>query len=289
MTRCQLRSRRVDRQAAETRSKPAIFSAAPWRSACSDTLGVQEMQSVAWYVRRLRAMSASEIGWRVKSAIRDATDPYRIRFQLYPRTANTASVALGGAPRWCPVPLGDWRDLAPDDPETRWRSRLIDRADAIVAHRLSFFDLENADLGHPIDWHRDYSSGHTNPRTRLKFSPSIDYRDHVKVGDAKVVWEPNRHHQLVLLGRAYRATGNTRYAAAIVEQLESWIDDCPYGFGMNWRSPLELAVRLVNWVWAVDLIADSSALTPALTARLFRTVALHVWDIARKYSRGSSA
>src|SRR5437870_3522968 len=116
-----------------------------------------EMQSIAWYARRLRAMSASEIGWRVRSGIRDAFDPYRVRLRLYPHTIGTQA-AIAGAPRWCPVALGDWRDLAPDDPATLWRTRLLDRADRIVAHRLSFFDLEDVDLGDPIDWHSDHSS-----------------------------------------------------------------------------------------------------------------------------------
>ena len=59
---------------------------------------------------------------------------------------------------------------------------------------------------------------------------------------------------------AYRATADPKYAAAVIEQLDSWLNQCPFGFGMNWRSPLELAVRLVNWVWALDLIADCGLL-----------------------------
>jgi hypothetical protein len=108
-------------------------------------------------------------------------------------------------------------------------------------------------------------------------------------GDAKLVWEPSRHHQLVVLARAYRATGRAEYAAAVCEQLESWLDQSPFGFGMNWRSPLELAIRLINWVWAIDLLAGSDAMTAALSERLLHAIRLHVWEIARKYSRGSSA
>src|SRR5205823_4515342 len=157
-----------------------------------------------WYARRLRAMSASEIGWRVRSGIRDAFDPYRVRLRLYPRTIGTQA-AIAGAPRWCPVALGDWRDLAPDDPATLWRTRLLDRADRIVAHRLSFFDLEDVDLGDPIDWHSDHSSDRKDRKTRLKLSQSIDYRDHSWVVDVKLVWVAKRHHELVALVCAYRA------------------------------------------------------------------------------------
>ena len=246
------------------------------------------MQTLAWYVRRLQAMSVQEIAWRAHSAARGVTDRARVGLKLYPRTAGRPRrfPAAAGAPRWCPVPRGDWLALAPDDPAALWRTRLIERADRAAAHRLTFFDLEDVNLGDPIDWNREYACGQATP---LRYAASIDYRDYAVTGDCKVVWEPNRHHQLVILGRAYRATGEAKYAAAVVEQIESWIEQNPFGFGMNWRSPLELAIRIINWTWAIDLIADSGVLSDAFDARLLQAVTLHVWDIARKYSRGSSA
>lgn len=117
----------------------------------------------------------------------------------------------------------------------------------------------------------------------------LDYRDLRVTGDAKVVWEPIRHHHLVVLARAYRATGDVRYASAVVEQLESWLEQCPFGQGMNWRSPLELAIRLINWVWAVDLIREAGLVKGMLQACLRQAAYLHLWEITRKYSRGSSA
>ncbi len=148
---------------------------------------------------------------------------------------------------------GEWESLA-SDVEMAWRDRLVGEADRVAGHRLSFFDLVDVDLGDPIDWNRDHGTGQKAP---LRFAPLIDYRDCRVAGDAKVVWEPNRHHHLVVLGRAYRATGVVRYASAVVEQIESWLDQCPFGYGMNWRSPLELAIRLINWVWAIDLVRES--------------------------------
>ncbi len=165
-------------------------------------------------------------------------------------------------------------------------SRLLAQADQIAAGRLSFFDQESCDLGQPIDWNRDHGSGRRAPRS---FAAAIDYRDFELVGDAKFVWEPNRHHQLVVLARAYRASGDERYVAALLEQLTGWLEQCPFGTGMNWRSPLELAVRLINWVWALDLIRPRGRVDGTLRARLLNAVYLHLWEITRKYSRGSSA
>lgn len=207
------------------------------------------MQSLTWYVRRLRVMSPQEAAWRVRSAMRDAADRYLVSVRARPRpiTAILRSRGDGDTPgfRATDMEFGQWSAQSADERE--WYARLIGKADRIAAHRLSFFDLENHHLGDPIDWNRDHKSGKAAP---LRFAPSIDYRDFDTTGDCKFVWEPNRHHQLVVLGRAYRASGEPRYAAAVVEQLDSWLRQCSFGVGMNWRSPLELGIRLINWVWA---------------------------------------
>jgi hypothetical protein len=184
------------------------------------------------------------------------------------------------------IAVGEWTQAAALPEEAAWLARLLPRAERVAAHRLSYFELEDRHLGEPIDWNRDHASGIAAP---LGFAAGIDYRDFSATGDAKHVWEPNRHQHLVVLGRAYRASGDLRYASAVVEQLESWLKQCPYPRGMNWRSPLELAIRLINWAWTIDLVFESGLVTGAFLQRLLDSVFLHVRDITRKYSRGSSA
>jgi hypothetical protein len=234
-------------------------------------------------------MSASELSWRAISTLRDAELWGRLVLRLEPRSpippsGNAASRTVPGF-RVCDVSVGEWI-LPQTNEEGTWRDRLLSQADSIARHRLSFFDLRDHDLGDPIDWNRDYASG---ARAPLRLASLVDYRDCRVNGDAKLVWEPNRHHHLVVLGRAYRVTGDVRYASAVVEQLESWLEQCPFGRGMNWRSPLELAVRLINWVWSIDLIRESGLVTGNLGNRLQDAVYRHLWEITRKYSRGSSA
>src|SRR6185312_15970526 len=111
------------------------------------------MQTLSWYLRRLRAMSPDEIAWRARSSVRNATDRYRIALKAYPHTEGRPRrvSSAADAPRWCAVPLGHWSKLAKDDPAACWRDRLVGRADRIADHRLSFFDLESVALGDPID------------------------------------------------------------------------------------------------------------------------------------------
>jgi hypothetical protein len=241
------------------------------------------MQTLAWYWRRLRAMGPREVAWRARSVVHDGADWVRVN-----ASRNRAPAAPLEAPAFeiSDVSPGEWLPAAPGSPEAAWRDRVIERADPLVAHRLAFLGLEATFLGEPIDWNRDHESGRRAP---LRFSPFLDYRDYERVGDAKLVWEPNRHQHLVTLGRAYRATGDPRYARAVAAQLDSWLDQCPFGRGMNWRSPLELAIRLINWVWALGLVRGSGAVTAEPEGRLRRSVEQHVAQIARRYSAGSSA
>ncbi len=234
-------------------------------------------------------MSFQEVGWRVHESLRGLTDRALLRRRQRPWTMQ--ALLEPGVPTLpgfavADVEPGQWATAPANAEEALWATRLAERGDHLAAGRLTFFDLENCPLGTPIDWNRDPKAGQAAPRT---FAGAIDYRDHRRVGDCKFVWEPNRHHHLVVLGRAYRATGDIRYARAAVAQLTSWLHQCPYGIGMAWRSPLELGVRLINWVWMLDLIAPAPLIDETLRHLILNTVRRQMWEIDRKYSRGSSS
>ena len=236
-------------------------------------------------------MSPTEVRWRMRARARDAVDfcvlPIRRRDPALARIAegNGQATAFNTHIFGDRLPVvGDLSSLptAADG----WRTALMARADRLLENRHTFFDLQDEHLGDPIDWNRDVS---LKVKAPCRFSPWLDYRDSSVAGDAKLVWEPNRHHHLVVLGRAYRLTGDERYAGKVVEDIEGWIRQCPFGLGMNWRSPMELAIRLINWVVALELVSPSACLTRAFRARLVAVVYRHLWEISRKYSRCSSA
>ncbi|HWA36766.1 MAG TPA: alginate lyase family protein [Burkholderiales bacterium] len=124
-------------------------------------------------------------------------------------------------------------------------------ADRIADGWLDVFALKDVDLGTPPRWNRDPKTGIEAP---LAFGKLLDYRDTDLVGDIKYLWEPNRHLHLVTLAQAWSLTGEAKYAEALREQLESWFIACPYPLGANWASSLEVAIRLVNWSLAWQLL-----------------------------------
>ena len=247
------------------------------------------MQSLSWYANRLRSMSAAEIAWRVRSLLRDQLDIARVPLGLIPRLpASLRDVAFDQFQpgfQCSPVSRDTFQSRQPDY-QAAWHERLLSYADLVNDNRLSYFNLDALDHGDPFQWHRDHSAGIDAP---IRLSVLTDYRDFKTYGDCKLVWEPNRHHQLVVLARAWVISGDRKYARKVVELMLSWIDANPFGYGMNWKSPLEHGVRIINWVWALDLIRNSQALSGEEWQRIQWTLYLLMWDAQRRYSQGSSA
>ena len=193
-----------------------------------------------WLLNRLRLMSPPEMLWRARQSVA--------------RRAGRAGLGLVPAPpRYDPsrpvrafvaVPPGI--DAAP----------VLAAADAVLAGRWNVFALRGERLGFPPRWNRDPRTGSVAP---LTFGQGIDYRDESVVGDIKYLWEPNRHLELVALAQAFALSRDARYANGARVLLESWFEQCPYPRGVHWTSSLELAVRLVNWSVAWQLLGGPDA------------------------------
>ncbi len=236
-------------------------------------------------------MSLPEIGWRLRCRVGSSLDcwaaPLRRSFARsagFALSGDVQAIVRGDVLSPCLPLVGAASPAIPG--MDSWRAALIERAESLVLNRMDLFDLEDLSLGEPVDWNYEHKAGKKTP---MRHAARIDYRCYEQTGDCKFVWEPNRHHHWVVLGRAYRLSGRTRYATALRNQWDSWVAQCPYGRGMNWRSPLELAIRLINWAWAFELIRPSEAIGKTDWSRLLDVVRFHLYEITRKYSRYSSA
>jgi uncharacterized protein GlcG (DUF336 family) len=171
-------------------------------------------------------------------------------------------------------------------------SPYIAAAEELLAGRWDVLSLRGHSLGFPPRWNRDPKTGVEAP---LAFGKAIDYRDEGVAGDVKYLWELNRHLELVTLAQAWHLTSEPRFAHAAARLLSSWLEQCPYPLGLQWSSPLESAVRLVNWTCAWILLGgESSLLFQSGDGRAFRSrwlaaVYRHCHFISRNLSRHSSA
>ena len=169
------------------------------------------------------------------------------------------------------------------------RQRMPEEVVAIRAEarkiREGRFDLlgyRGLSFGEPIDWCLDPVSGRRSP---LVHWSRLHPLDAAGSGDCKVVWELNRHQWLVRLGQAYRLTGDEKHAAQSARLMAGWLEDNPPGFGINWASSLEVALRLISWTWALHLLRDSKALTPDLFLKMLGAIHDHAAHVERYLSR----
>jgi hypothetical protein len=155
--------------------------------------------------------------------------------------------------------------------------RLIAEAGEVCAHRVEYLGSGPVELGPEIDWQRDFKSGY---RWDEDFYQDVEVTRLTDASDAKVPWELSRGHQLLTLARAARLTGDERYLAELEAQLASWLDANPPGQGINWTNAMEVAIRAVNWVWAIGTAEGERPLEPGLRARVVESLSVHGRHIA---------
>src|SRR5262245_48970324 len=91
-----------------------------------------------------------------------------------------------------------------------FQERTVARAEAIMRSRFDLLGYRGLSFGDPVDWHLDPLTGRRSPSVHWSL---IDTLDGDALGDARLIWELNRHQWLIVLGQAYRMTGDERFAS----------------------------------------------------------------------------
>ena len=173
------------------------------------------------------------------------------------------------------------------------RSHLAADAWRLLRGDWQGFGWRDVNVGAPPCWHRDPASGVVidpdQPAHRL------DHRHLPDGADARSLWEINRWAEMTRL--AMHGWLNDDLEAIRKAQLwiEDWCDRNPPGLGINWTSPLEVAIRLLNFTWFDALVQaakdgkNEGVIHDAQTALVKRVVPVHAAWIWRYKSSGSSA
>ncbi len=232
------------------------------------------MSSLAWYFYRLQKMDLQEVLWRIQSKLDSKRHARKV------------------ANNWRPVPqLALNKQLTShyfDDEQhlkgfkALWQESLITSCAPLLHGQFEYFGRLNA-LNSEYLWHFDVHSQVVAP---LKPIQQIDYRESKVSGDCKEVWEANRHTFFPKLAAAYRVTRDPEYYEQLIMLWQSWCDKNPYGYGMNWRSPLELGIRVINWSLSKYLLGHAKA---SEVSQFDEQVYAHCYELSRSFSKGSSA
>lgn len=118
----------------------------------------------------------------------------------------------------------------------------------------------------PIDWYRD-------PVRGLRFPAGVPHKQWnlyaMRPGnaDVKYPWELARSQHWVTLAQAYCLTADERYAREIADELDDFVEANPIGIGVNWTCTMDVGLRAVSWVVALDLVRCCPALDGSFRIR----------------------
>jgi uncharacterized heparinase superfamily protein len=140
----------------------------------------------------------------------------------------------------------------------------------------------------PPFWFHDPVSGKAWPGAATP-SFDIDVRSTgVGLGDVKYVWEPNRLQMLMPLAVSVAGTQDANLRELVLAIVASWASANPPYRGVNWKSGIELALRLVSLV-VVLAAADPATLMAEQRVLIRRMIAAHARFLAAFPSLYSSA
>jgi len=261
------------------------------------------MKNRTMKLKRLRAMSAAEIFYRLLRVLRDRID--RQKYAVGAQQPLSAFVSRlrhdDGPPEelmqrllaeaqhrtvfpWQKMPRQDLvNSFAKLFPESRKTTLMA--ANNYAANRFTVFGLE-VNFDEAVDWHLDPLSGRRVP---LVWQGDVDYYSPQVVREVKYVWELNRCQHFVTLGKAWFLSDESKYAKALIDQWLDWIEKNPYMMGINWTSALECAFRLLSWTWALQFIKTSPAMDAERYARILMSIGEHASFICSHLSKYSSA
>ena len=150
--------------------------------------------------------------------------------------------------------------------------KIVEKAARVVEGKFDLLGYENLDFGAPVNWHLEPISGKIAP---LKHWKQFDELSAEETGDKKIIWELNRHQHFFYLGAAFWLTEDERFAETFVKHLDEWMEANPPGSGVNWMSSLEIAFRVVSWIWAFNFFKDAPQFSPEVFWKAVRFVHAH--------------
>jgi len=154
----------------------------------------------------------------------------------------------------------------------------IKQADLICEHIFNLLGNDPVKLSFDgidykqINWHCDFKSGY-----KWNFATFFRY---VKYGhkenvDIKVPWELSYFHHLTLLGQAYLLTLNDKYYKEFENEIMDWIDNNRVGFGVGWACSMIVAIRVVNWLIALEHFSQKAVLAKEFLNKFYISIYEH--------------
>lgn len=149
---------------------------------------------------------------------------------------------------------------------------IMDDADLVHENKFQALGSDLFSFGDKIDWHLDFKSGKRWP---LSYYTKIDTLGLEDPSDIKIPWELSRFHQAIWLGRAYWISHSEAHADKFKSLVDSWIENNPVGYGVNWNMPMEVAIRAMNLIVGLLYFMGSNRIDDEFLVKLLCSLYEH--------------
>lgn len=125
------------------------------------------------------------------------------------------------------------------------------RAEKILQNTFTAFGVEHK-YGRKVRWELDFIANHAHSLKRFYSDITLPKNG----SDIKVPWEISRFQWAWTLGKAYWMTRRQAFKDKFIELTEDWIHHNPFCHGVNWMTPMEVAIRASNLIAAFYFFCD---------------------------------
>lgn len=163
-----------------------------------------------------------------------------------------------------------------------WQISALNKANRVYAQKVSALISRNYQR---LDWHLDpKSSHHWNPAT---WQAAITYG---RGGEEVLMpWSLSRMQQLPFLAQcwanhalrsaiALEVSGSDPLLQEFQDEILDFISANPPRWGVNWASPMDAAIRAINWLIAYDIFVSHGASFSKPFVKIFEA---SLWDHAK--------
>lgn len=128
---------------------------------------------------------------------------------------------------------------------------VISDADNILKNKINLLGIKSISN---ISWNKDFN---TNYVWKNKYYKLIKSVSKYQKGDIKIPWELSRFHHLFTVAQAYLITKDEKYSLFLINQINNWIDNNRYLFGVNWKCAMDVSIRSINLIYIINIIKKS--------------------------------
>lgn len=225
------------------------------------------MADLAWLIRRLKAMSIPEVGWRISQKMIQENEQSQFKSNKIAVTNSLFNKKLSGI------------HLDAECLMLNWDNDYYGFNNSIPIP--GGYDYET----YKKKWNAGFQ---TENEWSEEFSYSLEYKQRDDIGDARTNWELNRHFQFAMLAKNYYASGEQKFFDELKDLFYDWNENNPFLWGISWTSVMEVAIRCSNWCYTWAFLKKVNADTKILDDLEIGIINMTDY-IAKHYSRYSSA